>query len=91
MYHVLSNQNNANGKCANTCCAFKFRNMFPKAVYYHVSEKSWVCTTCAQGINRERLGKAMQYGANYSQICINSEDALVLMLQRGYVTPQVPA
>lgn len=87
MFHILSNQNNSNGKCANTCCAFGFRKMFPKATYYHVSEKSWVCTTCANGINREKLGMCNKYAAKYVPPCINSEDALVLMLMIGKPQP----
>lgn len=88
MFHVLSNQDNHNGKCANLMCGFKFRKMFPAAKYFHTSEKSWVCTACAQAINREKLSNALKYDAKYAQVCITSEDMLVLKLIAGSQFPE---
>ena len=80
---ILDNQKNKGSKCANILCGFRNRGLFPKANHYDTKTRSWICTTCAQGINREELAKSQKYSTNFKQRCISSEDALVLMLKTG--------
>lgn len=78
---VKFDQKNMNGVCSNLLCGFRFRNITTKANFYHTSEKSWVCTTCAQAINREHFAKTNRYSAKYVPVCISSEEELLHRLQ----------
>jgi len=77
-----------NGKCANHLCGFRFTKIVAKARYYHTHKESWVCTTCAQTINREYISTFYRGGVESRKVppCISSEDALVLVLQGNKIT-----
>ena len=77
-----------NGTCANHLCGFRFTKIVAKARYYHSHKQSWVCTTCAQAINREWISTIHRHPDEYKSRapCISSEDALVLILQGNKVT-----
>jgi len=77
-----------NGTCANHLCGFRFTKIVTKARYYHTHKESWVCTTCAQAINREWIATFYRGGVESRKTppCISSEDALVLILQGNKIT-----
>ena len=78
-----------NGKCANHLCGFRFTKIVAKARYYHTHKESWVCTTCAQTINREWVAASVYrnpVATRKTPPCISSEDALILILQGNKIT-----
>lgn len=85
--NIYDNQNNANGKCANRLCGFSYRKMYPKACFYHVVRRSWICTSCAQVLNREWATQTarMHERDKGKAPCITSEDVTVLLLQNKFV------
>lgn len=88
MNHLIqSNAKNMDGECANLRCGFRLRGVPTKARYYHLEEKSWVCSCCAQSINIKALQRAARYPAlgGFKKVCITTEDALVLILSEGKV------
>lgn len=83
MFHnlVMPNRDNLDQDCANWQCKGK------KATHYHVTERSWVCFSCCQSINREALQRYRKYAEDmtkFKPVCISGADALVMLLQQGH-------
>lgn len=73
--HVRYGENNLNQACANAFCGMaRFK---PKATFFHRHKKSWVCSTCAQTINREHVVSLRGNISDWNPPCINSETYLV--------------
>lgn len=80
--YVRHNENNHNQKCANVRCqSSRFK---PKATHYHQTSNSWVCTNCAQSINRTYIGAFRGLTEKNRPPCISSEDYLAGKLAGTY-------
>jgi len=79
---IVPKAKNMNGECANISCAFKRRGIPTSAKYFHTWEKSWVCTCCAQEINRTNLERN-RGNTGFKQVCVTGIDATMLVLSDG--------
>lgn len=71
--HPIGEAGSEGGRCTSSRCTFI--NSKPRADYWHVHDKRWVCMSCAQTENR----KAIQLG--YNKQCISGKEFLMNTLK----------
>ncbi len=79
MIHVPFNVKNKDGECASSNCLWKRRGNKTVANHYNTQHHSWVCTGCAQSINRAAVERLHQ-SSTFKKPCISGDEVLIMVL-----------